>query len=328
MLKILSHVCCCCLFRYQFSSVQLLSHVQFFWDPMDCSTPGLPAHHQLPEFTQTHVHWVDDAIQASHTLSSPSPLTINLSSIRVFSGESVLCIRWPEYWSFSLSISPLYEYSGLISFRMDWLDLLAVQGTLKGLLQYHSSKAWIRCSAFFIVQLSHPYMTTGKTIALTRWTFVGKLVSLLYNTLARFVTAFLPRSKHLSISWLQLLSAVILRPPQIKNLTVSIISPSICHKVMGPDAIILVFWMLSFKPTFSLSFFTFIKRLFSSSSLSAIRVVSSAYLRLLIFLLVIFIPACASSSLAFCMMYSAHKLNKQGDNIQPLMYSLTNPWST
>ena len=265
MLKILSHVCCCCLFRYQFSSVQLLSHVQFFWDPMDCSTPGLPAHHQLPEFTQTHVHWVDDAIQASHTLSSPSPLTINLSSIRVFSGESVLCIRWPEYWSFSLSISPLYEYSGLISFRMDWLDLLAVQGTLKGLLQYHSSKAWIRCSAFFIVQLSHPYMTTGKTIALTRWTFVGKLVSLLYNTLARFVTAFLPRSKHLLISWLQSPSAVILEPKKIMSVTVSIAAPTSCHEVMGPYTMIFVFWMLSFKPTFSLSSFTFIKRLFSSS---------------------------------------------------------------
>ena len=143
-------------------------------DPMDCSTPGLPVHHQLPELTQTHVHRVSDAIQPSHPLSSPSP-AFNLFHIRVFSNESVLHIRWPKYWSFSLSISPSNEYSGLISFRMDWLDLLAVQGTLKSLLQHHSSKAEIlRRSAFFIVQLSHPYMTTGKTIALTRRTSMAK----------------------------------------------------------------------------------------------------------------------------------------------------------
>ena len=125
------------------------------------------------------------------------------SSIRVFSNESVLCIRWPKYWNFSFSISPFNEYLGLISFRMDWLDLLAVQGTLKSLLQHHSSKASILWgSAFFIVQLSHPYMTTGKTIALTRWTFVGKVMSLLFNMLSRFAIAFLPRSKHLLILWL------------------------------------------------------------------------------------------------------------------------------
>ena len=136
-------------------------------------------------------------------------------SNRVFSNESTLCIRWPKYWSFSFSISPSNEHSGLISFRMDWLDLLAVQGTLKSLLQYYSSKASVLwCSAFFIVQLSHPYMTTGKTIALTRWTFVGKVMSLLFNMLSRLVIAFLPRSKHLLISWLQSPSAVILhRPP-------------------------------------------------------------------------------------------------------------------
>ena len=156
---------------------------------------------------------------------------------------------------------------------MNWLDLLAVQGTLKS-LQHHSSKATIpRFSAFFIVQLSHPYMTTGKTIALTRWTFVGRVMSLLFNMLSRLVTTFLPRSKHLSISWLQSPFAVILEPRKIKSNSVS---PSICHQVMGPDAMILVFCMLGFKPTFSLSSFTFIKRLFSSSSLSAIRVVSSA----------------------------------------------------
>ena len=134
------------------------------------------------------------------------------------------------------------EQSGLISFRMDWLDLLAVQGTLKSLLQHHSSKASIlRHSAFFIVQLSHPYVITGKTIALTRWTFVGKVMSLLFNMLSRLVTAFFPRSKHLLISWLQSPSAVILEPPKIKSVTVSIVSPSICHEVMGPDAMILVF---------------------------------------------------------------------------------------
>ena len=135
-------------------------------DPMDCSTSGLPVHHQLPEFTQTHVHCVSDAIQPSHPLSSPSPPAFNLSQLRVFSNESVLHIRWPKYWSFSFSISPSKEYSELISFRMDWLDLLAVQGTLKSLLQHHSSKASIlQGSAFFLVQLSHPYMTTGKTTA-------------------------------------------------------------------------------------------------------------------------------------------------------------------
>ena len=163
-------------------------------------------------------------------------------SIKVFSSESVLRIRWPKYWSFSFSISPSNEYSGLISFRIDWFNLLAVQGTLKSLLQHYSSKASILWrSAFFIIQLSHQYMTTGKIIALTRQTFVGKIVSLLLNMLSRLVIAFLPRSKCLLISWLQSASAVILEPPQIKSLTVSIVSPSICHEVMGPDAMILVF---------------------------------------------------------------------------------------
>ena len=220
-----------------------------------------------------------------------------------------------KYWSFSFSISLSSEHPGLIPFRMNWLDLLAVQGTLNSLLQYHSSKASILLhSAFFIVQLSHPYMTTGKTIALTRWTFVSKVMSLLFNMLSRVVITFLPRNKHLLISWLQSPSAVILEPRKIKSATAS---PSICHEVMGPDVMILVFWMLSFKPTFSLSSFTFIKRLFSSSWLSSIRVVSSACLRLLLFLPVILIPACASSSPVFLMMHSAYKLNKQGDNIQP-----------
>ena len=152
-------------------------------------------------------------------------------SIRVFSNESVPHIRWPKYWSFSFSISPSNEYSGLISFTMDWLDLLAVQGTLKSLLQHHSSKASILwCSAFFIVQLSHPYMTTGKTIALTRWTFVGKVMSLLLNMLSRLVIAFLPRSKRLLISWLQSPSAVILEAKKIKSVTISTVSPLFAMK--------------------------------------------------------------------------------------------------
>ena len=197
-------------------------------------------------------------------------------------------------------MSPSNEYSGLISFRIDWLDLLAVQGALKSLLQYHSSKpSIVQCSVFFIVQLSHLYMTTGKTITLTRRIFVGKVTFLLFNMLSRLVIDFLPRSKHLLISWLQSPSVVILEPPKIKFVTVS---PSIWHEVMGPGAMIFVFWMLSFKPTFSLSSFTFTKRLFSSSSLSARRVVSSAYLRLLLFLLAILIPACASSSLCLILL--------------------------
>ena len=144
--------------------------------------------------------------------------------------------------SFSFNISPSNEHPGLISFRMDWLDLLAVQGTLKSLLQHHSSKASIlRLLAFFIVQLSHLYMTTGKTIALTRWTFVGKIMSLLFNMLSRLIITFLPRSKHILIAWLQSPSAVILEPQKIKSATVSTVSPSICHEVMGPDPMILVF---------------------------------------------------------------------------------------
>ena len=163
-------------------------------------------------------------------------------SIRVFSNESVVHIRWPKYWSFNFSISPSNECSGLISFRIDWLDLLAVQGTLKSLLQHHSSKASILMhSAFFIVQLSHPYMTTGKTIALTRWTFVGKVMFLLFNTLSRLVIAFLPRNERLLISWLQSPSAVILEPKKTTSVTVSIVSPSIYHEVMRLDAMILVF---------------------------------------------------------------------------------------
>ena len=205
----------------EFEKADLFSSVQFSHsvmsnscDPMDCSTPGLPVHHQIPELTQTHIHWVRDAIQPSHPLSSPSLPTFNLSQ----NPGLFLWVHYlhhvDKYWSFSFSISPSNEYSGSIPFRMDWLDLLAVQGTLKS-LQHHSSKASIlRFSAFFIVQLSHPFMTTGKTIALSRQTFVGKVMSLLFNMLSRLVITFLPRSKNLLISWLQPPSAVILEPPK------------------------------------------------------------------------------------------------------------------
>ena len=179
---------------------------------MNCSTPGFPVLYCLLEFLQTYAHWVNDAIQPSHPVTLLVLPSI-FPRIRIFSSASALCIRWPNYWSFS--ISPSNEYSGLISFRNDWLDLLAVQGTLKSLLQHHSSKASIPWpSAFFIVQLLHPYMTTGKTIVLTRWTY--QLVkTIIFNMLSRLVIIFLPRSKRLLISWLQSPSAVILEPPKI-----------------------------------------------------------------------------------------------------------------
>ena len=366
------------------SSVQSLSRVQLF------ETPWITARQSSLSITNSRsslkLMYVELVMPSSHLILCHPLLFLPPipPSIRVFSNESTLCMRWPEYWSFSFSISPSNEHSGLISSGMDWLDLLAVQGTLKSFLQHHGSKASIlQHSAFFLVQLSHPYMTTGKTIALTRRTFVGKVISLLFNMLSRLVVTFLPRSKHLLISWLQSPSAVILEPQKIKSDTVSTVSPSISHKVVGPDVTILVFWMLSFKSTFSLSsllssrgflvplhfyfLFTFCRaslvaqmvkhlpamretqvwflgredplekemaihsstlawkipwmeepdRLQSmgsqrvrhnwatSLSLSAIRVVSSAYLRLLIFLPAILIPACASSSPAFLMMYSA-----------------------
>ena len=213
---------------------------------MDCSTPSLPVHHQLPEFTQTHVHWVGDAIQSSHPLLSPSPPAPSPSQHQgLFKWVSSLH-HAAKVLEFQFQHSPSNEHPGLISFRIDWLDLLAVQGTLKGLLQHHSSKASIlRSSAFFIVQLSYLYTTTGKTIALTRQTLVGKVMSLLFSVLSRLVITFLPRTKHLLISWLQSPSAVILEPPKIKSATVSTVSPSICHEVMGPDNMITVFWMLS-----------------------------------------------------------------------------------
>ena len=243
------------------SSVQSLSRVRLF------VTPWTAARQASLSITNSRSPpkpmFIVSVMPYNHLILHHPLLLLPLifPSIRVFSNESALHIRWPKYWSFSFNISPSNEYLGLISFRMDWLALLAVQGTLKSLLQqYHSSKASILVRlAFFIVQLSHPYMTTGKTIALTRWTFVGKVMSLLFNILSRLVITFLPRSKCLLISWLQSPSAVILEPRKIKSATVSTVSPSTCYEVMGPDAMILVFWMLSLKPTFSLFSFTFIK---------------------------------------------------------------------
>ena len=197
---------------FQFSSVQSLSHI-WLCNPMDCSTPGFPVHRHLPEFAQTHVHWVGDAIRPSHPLSSPSPPAFNLAQDQGLFQWADSSHQVVKVLEFPLQLSPSNEYSGLISFRMDWFDFLAVQGTLKSLLQHHSSKASVLWrSALFIVQLSYPYMTTGKTIALTRQTFVRKVTSLLFNTLSRFVIAFLPRSKRILISWLQSPSAVILEP--------------------------------------------------------------------------------------------------------------------
>ena len=202
-------------------SVQFSSVTQWcltLCNPMNHSRSGLPVHHQLPEFTQT---FSIESVMPSNHLILCRPLLL-------LPYESALRIRWPKDWSFSFSISPSDEYSGLISFRMDWLDLLAVQGTLKSLFQHHSSKASIfRHSAFFIVQLSHPYMTTGKTIALTRRTFVDKVMFLLFNKLSRLVISFLPVSKRLLISRLQSPSAVILEPRKIKSATASTVSPSI-----------------------------------------------------------------------------------------------------
>ena len=243
--------------------------------------------------------FIESVMPSNHLILS-CPLFL-LSSIfpnnKVFSNELALCIRWPKYWSFSFTIRPSNEHSVLISFRIDWLDLLAVQGTLNSLLQHHSSEVSIlQHSTFLMLQLSHLYMTTGKTIALTIWIFGGKVMSLLFNTLSRLVIVFLPRRKCLIISRLKSPSTVILEPKKIKSATVSPFFPSICHKVMGPVAMIFSFWMLSFKPAFSLSSFTFTNRFFSSCSLSAIKVVSSMYLRLLIFLSANLIPVCNSFS--------------------------------
>ena len=224
-----------------FSSVQSLSCVRLFvtpWTAAHQASLSITNSWSLLKLMSIELVMPSNHLILCHALLLPPSI---FPSIRVFSNESVLCIRWPKHCSFSFSVSLSNEYSGLISFTMYWFDLLAVQGTLKSLLQHHSSKASILWrSAFFIVQLSHPYMTTGKTIALTIWTFVDKVMSLLFNMLSRLVIAFLPRSKSLLISWLQSPSAVILDPKEIKFSTVSIVFPSICHEVMGPDAMILV----------------------------------------------------------------------------------------
>ena len=236
----------------QFSSVQSLSYDWLFatpWTAACQASLSITNSQSLLKLMSIKSVMPSNHLILCHPLFLPPSI---VPSIRVFWNESVLYVRWPKYYSFS--ISPSNEYSGLISFTMDWLDLFSAQETLKSLLQHHSSKASVlRCSAFFIVQLSHSYMTTGKTRALTRRIFVDKVMSLLFNMLSRLVITFLPRSKHLLISWLQSPSAVILKPPKI-----------VCHCFQFPHlfAMILGFWMLSFKPTFSLSCFTFIKRLF------------------------------------------------------------------
>ena len=298
----------------QFSSVQSLSRVRLFVTPQTAvrqASLSITNSQSLLKLMSTEL------VMPSNRLILCRPLLLLPSifpSIRVSSMSQLFASGGQSIWvSTSTSVLPM-NIQDWFPFRLTDFDLLAIQGTLKSLLQHHSSKASIlRRSAFFIVQLSHLYMTTRKTIALTRQTFVGKVMSLIFNMLSRLIITFFSRSKRLLTSWLQSPFAVILEPKTVKSDTVS---PPICHEVMGPDAMIFVFWMLSFKPTFSLSSFTFIKKLFSSSSLSAIRVVSSVYLRLLIFLPAILIPACASSSPAFLMMYSACKLNKKGDNIQ------------
>ena len=223
-----------------FSSVQSLSWVRLF------ATPWIAARQASMSITNPRsslkLMSIESVMTSSHLILCRPLLFLPsiFPSIMVFSKESALHIRWPKYWSFSFNIIPSKEHPGLISFRMDWLDLLAVQGTLRSLLHHHSSKASILwCSAFFILQLSYPYMTTGKTIALTRWTFAGKAIYLLFNMLSRLVITFLPRSKCLLISWLQSPSAVILEPKKIKSLTVSILSPSIC-----------VMWLLDKMPWF------------------------------------------------------------------------------
>ena len=250
-----------------FSSVQLLSRVWLF------ETPWTTAHQASLSITDSRSPpkpMSIESVMPSNRLILCHPLLLLPSifpSIRVLSNESALRIRWPKYWSFSFSISPSNEHPGLISFKMDWLDLLAVQGTLKSLLQQQSSKASILQSlAFFIVQLSHLYMTTGKTIALTRWTFINKVRSLLFNMLSRLVITFLPRSKHLLISWLQSSSVVILELPKIKVWHCFHCFPIYLHWSNGTGCHGLIFLNMGIKPTFSLSSFTFIKRLFSSSS--------------------------------------------------------------
>ena len=270
---------------------------------MDCSTPGFPVHHQLPELAQTHVHWVGDAIQPSHSLSPPSPPALNLSQHQgLFQWVSSLH-QVAKVLEFQLQHQS-FQWIFRDDFLKDWLVWFPCSP--RDSQESSTTPQFKSINSSALSFLYSPTLTFihdyWKTIALTRWTFVGKVMSLLFKMLSMLVIVFLPRSKHLLISRLQSPPAVILEPKKIKSVTVSIVSPAICHEVMGSDAMIFIFWMLSFKPAFSLSFFTFIKRLFSSSSLSARRVVSSAYLKLLIFPPAILVPACASY-------YSAIKRN-------------------
>ena len=250
-----------------FSSVQSLSHVWLFVTPW---TAACQASLYITNSQSLLKLLSIESVMSSIHLILYHPLLLLPSifpSIRVFSNESALCIRWPKYWNFSFSISHSNEYSELISFRMDWLDLLAVQGTLKSLL--HTTFKNINSltpSFLYSTTLTSIHDYWKNLVALTRWTFAGKVMSLLFNMLSRLVIIFILRRKHLLTSWLQSPSAVILEPRKIKSATVSTVSPSICYEVMGPDAMILVFWLLSFKPTFSLSSFIFIKRLFCYSS--------------------------------------------------------------
>ena len=283
--------------------VQLISHVWLFVNPWTI------AHQASLSFsisqTLLKLMSIESVMPSNHLILCHPLLLLPLIflSIRVFSKESALRIRRPKYWSFSFSISPSNVYSGLISFRIDWFDL-AIQGTLKRLLQHHSSKALIlRCNLLYgptFISV-HGYWENHRFDCTD---LCSKVMFLLLYILSRFVIAFLSRNKRLFISWLQSPSTVILEPKKIKSVTVSTFPPSICHEVMRPDAMILVFWMFSFKPAFYSSLSPS-SRHSSSSSLSTIRVVSSAYLRLLIILPAILIPACASSSLAFHMMYYA-----------------------
>ena len=274
----------------------------------DSLQPHVPQHARPPSPSPTPRVYsnmsIESVMPSNHLILCPPLLLLPsiFPSIRVFSNESVLCIRWPKYWSFSFSIRPSIEYSGLIFFRMDWLDLLAVRGTLKSLLQHHSSKASVLwCLAFFfflIVQLSHQYMTTGKTIAVTIRTFVSRVMSLLFNTLSRFVSC-LPAKKQLRSDFMVAVTVHSDFGAQEEEIGHYFhLSPSVCHVVIGPDGIILVFLIFSFKLALSLSSFTLIKKLFSSSLLSAIRVVSTAYLRLLMFLPAVLIPACNLSRIS------------------------------
>ena len=246
---------------FQFSSVT--QSCPTLCNPMNCCMPSLPVHHQLLEFTQTHVHWVSDAIQPSHPLSSPSPPAPNSSQHQSFPMSQLLA--WGGQSTGFSALASFLPKNNQDQSPLEWTGWISLQS--KGLSRVFSNTTvrkhkFFRSSAFLTVQLSHQYMTSGKTIALTRWTFVGKVMSLLLNMLSRLVITFLPRSKSLLISWLQSLSAVILEPKKIKSDTVSTVSPSISYEVMGQDAMILIFWILSFKPTFSLSSFTFIKRFF------------------------------------------------------------------